>query len=58
MKSTEEELLERGQLKGDTREDRLNSWFDHFKNLLDKVLTINNEDEVITKMFPNTDIDE
>ena len=46
----------RGQLKGDTQQDRVRNWYDHFKNLLGSPPDIENEDEEITPILEELNI--
>ena len=45
-----------GKLEGDTQEDRVNNWYNHFSSLLGKSPTVGQEDEDIEQIFPELDI--
>ena len=45
-----------GQIKGDTQEERVDTWYNHFKNLLGSAPIIENEDEDITPILDELDI--
>ncbi len=47
-----------GQVKGDTPEDRVKSWFTHFRNLLGDPPTVTGEDLEIIDVLTNVDIDD
>ena len=46
----------KGQLKGNTQEERVKNWFEHFKNLLGSPPDIENEEEEITQVLEDLDI--
>ncbi len=46
------------QVKGDTPEDRVKSWFTHFRNLLGDPPTVTGEDLEIVDVLTNVDIDD
>ena len=46
----------RGQLKGDTQQDRVRNWYDHFKNLLGSPPDIESEDEEIAPILEDLNI--
>ena len=45
-----------GMIKGKNKEERVQSWYQHFSNLLGKEPVISNDDEEITPVFDNLDI--
>lgn len=47
-----------GQISGKSSEDRLQTWFMHFKNLLGNHPTVNDEDGDIPTIFTDIDIDD
>ena len=47
----------RGQLKGDTQQERVRNWYDHFRNLLGKPPDIEDENEEIDPILEDLDIE-
>ena len=47
-----------GQIDGETEEDRVNSWYCHFKNLLGNPLMVQDEDEEIEPVFHDLPIND
>ena len=49
-------LTRKGQIKGETENERPQSWYSHFQQLLGNPPVITDEKEVIDKMFQEFDI--
>ena len=47
-----------GQIEGTTADNRVKTWFTHFKNLLGNPPVVEEEDEEIPQIFSNLDIEE